>query len=170
MGEIVEFVIIGRVVNTQGIKGEIKIEPLTNDLNRFSDLADVYLGDNKEKLTYEKSRLHKNHIIMKLKEYNNINDVLRFKEEYIYIHEDDKVELGEDEFFISDLIGSVVYTMDNEKIGIVKDIYEGIASDAYIIESVDGKEFMIPAVKAFIKEVNINNKTIFVDPIDGLIP
>lgn len=164
-----EYTIIGQVINTQGIKGEIKIRPLTNDLNRFSKLQTVYLGDNKEKLTYEKSRIQKNFIIMKLKEYNNINDVLKFKEGYIYVDSRDRVELEEDEFFISDLLDSVVYNMDREKLGILIDVREGIGNDIYIIKG-SGPEFMVPAVKEFIKKIDLENKEIFIDPIEGMIP
>lgn len=165
-----EFIIIGKVINTQGIKGEIKIQPLTNDLNRFSDLQTVYLGDNKEKATYERSRVQKHFIMMKLQEYDNINEVLKFKDSYIYIDKDDRVELGENEFFISDLIDSKVYDMDNQEIGTLISVYEGIANDAYVIKNNKDKEFMVPAIKEFVKKVDIPNKKVFIDPIDGMIP
>lgn len=164
-----EFIIIGKVINTHGIKGEIKIQPLTNDLDRFSDLQTVYLGDNKEKLTYEKSRVQKNFIVMKLKEYNNINDVLKFKEGYIYVASEDRVELGKDEFFITELLDSTVYNMDGDSLGSLIDVYEGISSDVYIIKGEKG-QFMVPAVKEFIKKVDVVKKEIFIDPIEGMLP
>ncbi len=163
-----EFIIIGKIINTQGIKGEVKIQPLTSDLGRFAKLGTVYLGENKEKVTYEKSRIQKNFIILKLEEYNNINEVLKFKDQYIYISAEDKVKLKPGEYFITDLLDSKVYNMDHEEIGVVVDVYEGLSNDNYVIKNING-EFMVPAVKEFIKIVDVENKKIYIDPIEGMV-
>ncbi|HSH35880.1 ribosome maturation factor RimM [Schnuerera sp.] len=164
------YIKVGWIMNTHGIKGELKVYPLTDDVNRFSSLNIIYIGENKYKAEVEKVKYINGLAILKLKEFNNINDVLRYKEAYIYIDEDDKVKLPKNHFFIFDIIDCTVYNTEEEKIGIVTDVMKYASNDVYVVKNNEkNKEYLIPAVKEFVVSIDILSKKIVIDPIEGMI-
>lgn len=164
------YIQIGKIVNTHGIKGEVAVASFTDDINRFNDLDTIYLGDNKTKLQVEQARFHKNMVLLKFKNFNNINEVLMDVGKFIYVAEVDKRVLPEDHFYIFDIIGSLVFDVNGEKIGVVTDINQSASNDIYIIKNEEkDREYLIPAVKEFFVEIDIENKKIVIDPIEGMI-
>ncbi|WP_425449599.1 ribosome maturation factor RimM [Dethiothermospora halolimnae] len=159
---------VGKIINTHGIKGDVKIMPLTEDKNRFKKLEYIYIEGIEEKMFIEKVWFKKNFPILKLKGYNNINDVLKFKEKYLLIDETQKVELSEDEYFIYDMIGLEVYDNEKNKIGVIKDVLKPGANDVYVVKN-GNKEYLIPAAKEFIKKVDIEAGKMIIQPIEGMI-
>lgn len=159
---------VGKIINTHGIKGDVKIMPLTEDKNRFKKLEYIYIEGIEEKMFIEKVWFKKNFPILKLKGYNNINDVLKFKEKYLLIDETQKVELSEDEYFIYDMIGLEVYDNEKNKIGAIKDVLKPGANDVYVVKN-GNKEYLIPAAKEFIKKVDIEAGKMIIQPIEGMI-
>ena len=165
-----DYTIVGKITNTHGIKGEVKIFPLTDDMERFDHLKRAYIGESKTGVNLERVRYHKNLAIIKFKEYDDINEVLKFKDNYIYVDDEEKVILPEDHFFIYDLIDSQVFDMESNLVGNLIDVLKGPSNDVYIVKNMDkNKEYLIPAVKEFIIEVNINDKKIVINPIEGMI-
>lgn len=165
-----EYTIIGKIINTHGLQGEVKIFPLTNDVDRFSILKKAFIGEDKEEVNISGVKYHKGIAILKFKEFNDINQVLRLKDNYIYVDEDNKIVLPKDEFFIHDLIDCKVFDLDDNYIGMVKDIIQGASNDVYVIfNEINSKEHLVPAVKEFVKSVDIENKLITIDPIEGMI-
>lgn len=170
VGEGMDYIQIGKIINTHGIKGEVIVASFTNDVNRFNDLDTIYLGDNKTKLQVEQARSHKNMVLLKFKNFNNINEVLMHIGKFIYVDEVDKRVLPENHFFIFDIIGSVVSDINGEEIGIITDVNQSASNDVYIIRNEKkDKEYLIPAVKEFFVEIDIKNKKIVIDPIEGMI-
>lgn len=163
-----EYIVIGKIVNTHGIRGDIKIYPYTDDIKRFSSLNNIYIG--KEKLSFEidSIKYHKGMVLLKLKEFDNINEVIHFKDELIFIDEQDKVKLPKDNYFIYELIDCKVFDVEGNSLGYIKDVLQNSSNDVYVIKD-ENKEYLIPAVKEFVKEVNIIKKTIIIDPIEGMI-
>lgn len=165
-----DYVQIGKIINTHGIKGELKLYPLTDDINRFSYLKIAYLGDNKLKVQIENVKYHKNMVIVKFKEFNNINEVLSYKDEFIYVDEEEIIKLPKNHYFIFDIVDCQVFNTAGEKIGIVTDVIQSASNDVYVVKNVEkNKEYLIPAVKEFFVDIDINNKRIIVDPIEGMI-
>ncbi|MDR7869922.1 MAG: ribosome maturation factor RimM [Tissierellaceae bacterium] len=165
-----EFTIIGKIINTHGIKGEVKIYPLTDDIERFSDLKKVYIGDSKEEFSLKSVKYHKGFPIVGFNEFNDINQILRFKDEYVYIDDNDRIILPRDHYFIFDLVDCEVLDMSENKIGYVSDVLQNVSNDVYVVkDDVNNKEYLIPAVKEFVKDVDIANKKIMIDPIEGMI-
>lgn len=158
---------VGEIVNTFGIKGEIKLSPETIDENRFENPNPYYIGDDKVKVHIEKHRKQKSVLIIKFKEFNNINDVEKFKKQKLYVEKSDLVDLGENEYFIHDLIGLKVIN-DGKEIGKLSNVLQGYSNDVYAIRTKE-KEILIPAVKDFIKEVDIENNKIYVNLIEGMM-
>lgn len=165
-----DYTIIGEIINSHGVRGEMKIYPLTDDIKRFNKLKTAYIGDNKLKIAIEGVKYHKNLVIIKAKEYDNINQILQFKGNYLYIDDKDRVVLPENHFFIYDLLNSEVFDKDHNLIGILTDVLQGASNDVYVVKNKEkNKEYLIPAVKEFIVNINILEKIIIIDPIDGMI-
>lgn len=164
------YTIVGMITNTHGIKGELKVFPLTDDMERFNYLKQAYIGEDKTKVNLEKVRYHKNLAIIKFKEYNDINEVQKFKDNYIYVDDEEKVILPKDHFFIYDLIDSQVFDMESNLIGTLADVLKGSSNDVYVVKNSEkNKEYLIPAVKQFIIKVDILEKKIIINPIEGMV-
>ena len=167
---VLNYVQIGKIVNTHGIKGELKIYPLTDDLYRFDHLKTAFLGEKKVEVTVQNVKYHKNFAILKFKEFNNINEVLQFKEEFLYVDIDDTIDLPQGRYFIFDIIGCEVYDTSNNLIGIVVEVIQSAGNDVYVVKNADSqKEYLIPAIKEFFTLIDVASKKIIIDPIEGMI-
>lgn len=165
-----DYTIIGKIINTHGIRGEVKIYPLTDSLDRFDYLKKAYLGDEKLPVIVEGVKSHKGIVILKFKEFSNINDILKFKDSYLYVDEENRVVLPKDHYFISDLLNCQVKDTNGNFLGNIKDVIQGYSNDVYVvIDENKGKEYLIPVVKEFVKDVNIVERLIVIDPIEGMI-
>lgn len=165
-----EHIVVGKIINTHGIRGEVKVFPLTDDVKRFDLLNYAYIGEKKIKVHLESAKYYKNLAILKFEEYSNINEIEKFKNELIYIDEKERIVLPENHFFIYELINSKVFDTEMNLIGILTDIIQNASNDVYVIKDDKvKKEYLIPAVKKFIIEVDIKNKKIIIDPIEGMI-
>ncbi len=165
-----EHIVVGKIINTHGIRGEVKVFPLTDDVKRFDLLNYAYIGEEKIKVHLESAKYYKNLAILKFEEYSNINEIEKFKNELIYIDEKERIVLPENHFFIYELINSKVFDTEMNLIGILTDIIQNASNDVYVIKDDKvKKEYLIPAVKKFIIEVDIKNKKIIIDPIEGMI-
>lgn len=163
-----DYTAIGKIINTHGVKGELKIFPLTDDISRFDFLEEAYIGEDKLKVRVIGVKYSKDIPIVKFNEFDNINQVLKYKEEYLYVDDENLTELPGDSYFIFDLIECKVEDMEGNHIGFVKEVVENPGNDAYLIKDND-KEYLVPAIKEFIKEIDIKNKLIRIDPIEGMI-
>ena len=161
---------IGQIVNTHGIKGEIKITPFTNDITRFDDLEEVYVKSKKESKLYkvEGVRYHKNMVLLKLKGIENPEDAEKLRNSYLEIDREDAIPLEEGTYFIADLIGLDVYTDEGVLLGKVDDIYNTGSNDIYVVKNELGKQVLLPGIKDVIKEVKLDDK-IIVHLLPGLI-
>lgn len=151
------YICIGKIINTFGIKGELKILSDFEYKDRvFAKEFNVYIGVNKQKEIVATHREHKGHDLLTFKGYTNINEVLKYKGEKIYILRDD-LKLNDREYLLSDLIDLEVYE-DEKLLGIVKD-YD--SSLNYTLLKIEGnKTFYIPLVDRYIKNIDIKMKKI----------
>ncbi len=165
-----DYTIVGKVINTHGIQGEVKVFPITSDLERFSYLEKAYIGEKKLPVFLQRVRYHKGIVIIKFREFDDINQVIRFLNDFIYVDDEHRIELPENHYFIHDLMDCDVFDISGNKIGIIKDILQTGGNDVYVIDDgSNGKEYLIPAVKRFIREIDISDKMIIIDPIEGMI-
>lgn len=166
-----DFLQIGVISSTHGIKGEVKVFPTTDDVNRFKKLKEVYLDTGKEKLTLhpESVKFFKQFVILKFKEYSNINDVEQFRQKSLLVDRQNAVKLRKDEYFIADLIGLKVVTDEEETLGVLKDILQTGANDVYIVETEDGKEVLLPAIKECVLKVDVEAGEVLVHVMPGLL-
>lgn len=165
---------VGSITQTHGIKGEVKVFPMTDDLSRFKNMKDLLLDAGKEgfiKLEVESARPQKNLVILKFKGFDNINDIEKYKGKGLFVTKDNRVKLKKDEYFIADLIGCNVY-LDNdldEVFGQITDVLTTGANDVYEIEMQRGGQVLVPAIKDCILEVDVDKRRVLIHLLDGLI-
>ncbi len=166
-----EYFEIGQIVNTFGIKGFVKVNPFTDDMQRFGELNYVFVVKNKEllKMQIEEVKYHKNVVLVKFKGIEDINMAEQYKGCYIRIKREDARKLPKDTYFIADLIGVSVFDENDNFLGKVNDIYNNKVHDIYVIKDDLGKQILLPSTKEIIKQIDVENDRIVVHLIDGLV-
>lgn len=160
------YICVGKIINTFGIKGELKINCDFEYKDKiFNKDFPIYIGEFKNKEIVNSHRIHKNYDLVNFIGYSNINEVLKYKNEKIYIKRED-LDLSENDYLLNDLIGLNVY--DNDKlIGVILDYEQSVN---YILLKIKGeKNFYIPLIDKYIKEVNIKDKQIITNNGSELI-
>lgn len=163
---------LGQIVNTQGLKGVMKVNAFTDEITRFEELETIYIEYKKELIEFEIEdvRYHKNQVLLKLKGIDIIEEAEKYKNCYIKIARKDAKELPEDTYFIADLLGLEIYTDENSKLGILSDIYPTGSNDVYVVKDEEtGKQILLPGIAEVIKKVDLENKKIIVHIIEGLL-
>lgn len=163
---------IGVITTTHGIRGEVKVYPTTDDVNRFKDTDEVVLVTKSGNMTLhvEGVKFFKNLVILKFKEFNNINDVEGFRKCDIMVTRENALPLEEGQYFLCDAIGATVYNEEDEtEIGRVKDYMETGANDVFIIKTKDGNEVLFPIIDECIKDVDTENGKIIAHVMKGLM-
>lgn len=166
-----DFFQIGVISSTHGIKGEVKVFPTTDDVNRFKKVKEVYLDTGKERLLLhpESVKFFKQFVILKFKEFHSINEVEPFRNKSLLVDREHAVKLKKDEYFIADLIGLSVVTDEGNALGSLKDVMQTGANDVYVIELEDGKEVLFPAIKECILNIDMEAQKILVHVMPGLM-
>ena len=161
---------VGVITSTHGIRGEVKVFPTTDDAQRFLDLKTVYLDTGKEELELEieKVKFFKNLVILKFKNYDNINDIEKYKKCPILVTREDAVELEENEYFIADLIGLHAVSDEGENLGKISDVLQTGANDVYVIKNKGVKDILVPAIEQCVREVNLEENRIVIHLLPGL--
>jgi len=182
---------VGVISSTHGIQGEVKVYPTTDDAKRFLDLKKVFLDTDGTlagllPLEIENVRFFKQMVILKFKDYNNINDIEKYKGKDLLVTREDAVPLAENEYFISDVIGCELVTEEGIVIGTVKDILATGANDVYVAELSEGinsvpeelrgekqkesgTELLLPSIPECILDVDVEKKRVTVRLMKGLL-
>lgn len=166
-----DFFQIGVISSTHGIKGEVKVFPTTDEVNRFKKLKEVYLDTGKERLILhpESVKFFKQFVILKFKEFNDINEIEQYRNKSLLVDREHAVKLKKDEYFIADLMGLKVMTDEGEQLGILKDVLQTGANDVYIVETSEGKEVLLPAIKECVLKVDVEAGEVLVHIMPGLL-
>lgn len=162
---------LGQIVNVKGLKGEVKVNPFTEDNTRFERLSKVFVkktkGDMKE-YSISKVGYNKNQVIIKFKEINTVEEAEILRNSYILVDRDSLEPLPEGVYYIADLIGLDVYTEAQEYLGKVDDIFSTGSNDVYVVKDEFGKQRLLPGIDEVLKEIDIPNGKIIVNLIEGL--
>lgn len=166
-----DYLRVGVVSSTHGIKGEVKVYPTTDDMGRFKELKQVFLDMGKEykELEITGVKFFKQWAILKFKGIDNINDVEKYKGHDLLVTRENAVKLEDDEVFVCDILGSEVITDEGELLGILTDVLATGANDVYVVTTKDKKEILLPSIKECIKDVDAENKKILVHLMSGLL-
>ena len=165
-----EFLQVGVISSTHGIRGEVKVYPTTDDAARFKKLKKVLLDTGKERMELEVQsvKFFKQFVILKFKDIDNINDIEKYNGRSLLVPREDAVELGENEYYIADLIGMEVFAGE-ERFGVLRDVMETGANEVYVIDSEKHGEVLVPAIRDCILDVDVENRTMVIRLLDGLL-
>lgn len=161
---------IGVITSTHGIKGEVKVFPTTDDNNRFKKLKDCFVEYKNEMLPMKAKgcKFFKNMVILHFEGMDDINEVEKYKQCKLYVDREHAVPLGEDEYFMTDLIGMQVVTDEGRQLGNLQEIIPTGANDVYVVADEDKKEMLLPAIKECILSVDMAKKLMTVHLMKGM--
>lgn len=166
-----EFLQVGVISSTHGVRGEVKVFPTTDDVKRYSKLKEVLLGEGYDAplLHIEGVKYQKNMAIVKFKEYSSLNDVEKLKGQKLFVTRKNAVKLSKDEYFVADLVGMRVIDESKGICGTLKDVMQTGANDVYIIDLDDKRELLLPAIKDCILNVDFDEGIIKINILEGLL-
>lgn len=163
---------VGKIMSSWGVKGQIKIEPLTDNPKRFKVLHEVFIDYTGQAVFYrvESVIFLKDYFpVLKLVGINSIQEAETLKGHYLKIQRKYAVRLPKGRYFICDIIGLDVFDESDKCIGTVKDILETGANDVYVVEAKGKKEILIPAIKQVVKKIDIENGIMVIRPLEGML-
>lgn len=163
---------IGKVVNTHGVKGEVRVIRITDFEERFNPGSTVYLIKKNEQpvpLKIVSHRTHKDFDLLMFEGLNDINEVLHFKEALLKIKEEQLTELPKGEYYHHEIVDCDMYTVEGEKLGTITEVLVPGANDVFVVKQSTGKELLIPFIKDVVKEINIEDKKVVIKVMEGLL-
>jgi 16S rRNA processing protein RimM len=165
---------VGKIVNTHGIRGEVRVISKTDfpeERYKVGNVLFLFMPGSKSpiELTVKSHRKHKNFDLLTFEGFENINDVEKFRDGIIKVPESQLGNLEEDEYYYHEIIGCQVSTAEGEEIGKVTEILSPGANDVWVIKSKAGKEILIPYIEDVVKKVDVKDKVIIIEPMEGLL-
>ena len=166
-----EFYNVGKIVNTHGIRGEVRVMATTDFIKeRFAPEKKLYLQTAGEplELTVEKARQHKGFVLVKFVGYDNINDVEKFRDHELLVSGEDQQPLEDGQYYYRQIIGLTVKTVDGEELGKIKEIMSPGANDVWVVDRSGKDELLLPVIDDVVKKVDLANQQVIVELMEGL--
>lgn len=165
-----DYLAVGKIVNTHGIRGELRVIPMTSDISRFDYLLYTWIRVDGKLKEYRvsKVRYHKQFVLVKLQGVDSMTDAEVLKGCELLVDRQNARPLEEDEYFICDLIGMKVYEEDR-LLGELTEVLETGSNDVYVVTGEDKKEILVPALKQVVTLVDLKNKSMQVKLPEGLL-
>lgn len=163
---------IGKIVNTHGIRGELKIVSETDFPERFDAGSELVIVDAQNKQTpvkIQSSRLHKNMYIVKLEKYDNINDVEKYKGSLLKIDAKYQEPLEEGEYYYHEIIGCRVITEEGQELGAITEILTPGANDVWVVSRPQNKQLLLPVIDDVVLDVDVLSKIVRIHLMEGLL-
>ena len=152
---------VGKIVNTHGLKGEVKVIPLTDDPKRYNELEFVLIDGVERKI--QGCKYQKDRVIVKIEGIDTIEEAEKYKNKYMEIPREYAVPLEEDTYYIADIIGCNVFDTNGKDLGEVYDVIQTKNNDVYWIRK--PKELLIPVLLDIVTDIDVENKKITIRPV-----
>lgn len=165
------YITIGKILGPVGLRGEVKVFSLTDIPDRFCHLSDVIVetaGDRHQAIRIDRARYGPRYIHLNFSGLTSIEEVEFLKGAFIQIPEEERLPLPEGSYYQSELTGLEVYLEDGTCLGILEEIYETGSNDVYAVRS-GKREVLIPALRKFVKSVDLAQNRMVITPVEGLI-
>jgi 16S rRNA processing protein RimM len=175
MGDQPRFLLLGEILRPHGIRGELRMRVLTDYPERIPELEQVYVGDSPDSPrphTYavQHLRMHQGYGLLKLKGIDSRDQADLLRQMLVMVALEDAVPLEDGEFYLYQLIGMHVRTLENITLGTIVDVLETAANDVYVVDSPSHGEVLIPVTEETILQTNIEQGFVLVRLPDGLLP
>lgn len=158
-----DLVIIGKIVAPHGVRGDVRVIPLTDFPDRFLNMKAVLVGEDRL-LSIENAKFHKQFLLLKFRDLNERNAVEVLKGHFLYVPRKDVMPLADDEFYVFDIIGMNVYTPDGDLLGTVSEVIETGSNDVYVVESPNARPLLVPALKKIVTGMDVANRRMVIQP------
>ena len=152
-------IVIGKIIAPHGVRGEFRLMPLTENPERYLEMKTLLLENGKE-FTITSARFHKNMVLIKTEEITSMDEVELLRGQNVVVNTKDLPPLEQGRFYVADLIGFAVVTLENEDVGKLSDVITTGSNDVFVVKNTVGKEIMIPAIDTHIKEIDTKSRTI----------
>lgn len=164
---------VGKIVNTHGIKGEVKVVRITDFEDRFERGNTLYFFHDKASepitLTIKNHRKHKQFDLLQFESYDSINDVEKLKNGLLTISKEQQEPLTDGDYYYHEIIGCEVFTSSGDKLGKVVEILSPGANDVWVVRRQGQKDALIPYIDDIVKSVSVTDKKILIEPMEGLL-
>lgn len=161
---------VGVIAKVFGVKGEVKIHSYSRSLDEFQELGSILVGKSEEKavkMSIEKVEPRGNDIYIKFRDISDRTASQSLIGHFLFVEEGERKHLASGEYFVDDLLGMTVYDANTRKLGVLKGVMNYPAHDVYVVDT-GGSEVMVPAVKKIILTIDVKNRTMTLDPPEGL--
>ena len=168
---MVEYLQVGAVASVHGVHGEVKVFPMTDDVNRFKKLKEVIIdtGRLRQNFAIMSVKFFKNMVILKFEGIDTPEEARKYQGAALYIDRKNAVKLSKDEYFIADLIDMSVIDEDMNVSGTIRDVISTGANDVYDIELSDGRNLLLPAIHECVMSVDMEEGLMKIHILDGLL-
>lgn len=164
---------VGKIVNTHSLKGEVKVISSTDfEEERFKKGSKLLITRGNQlirEVVVESYRNHKNFLLVKFEEIDSVEEAEKLKNLQIKIDSTEVGELEENEFYFHEIIGCQVFDENDKNLGEIIDILTPGANDVWVIKGENGKEILIPYIEDVVKQIDITNKKVNIEVMEGLI-
>ncbi len=165
-----DFLEVGKIINTHGLKGEVKVTAWTDFPEDFENIGHVFVKSSfsEERLDIKNVKYQKNNLIVKFAQINSIEEAEKYKNSVLTASRDALGELPEGVYYIADLLGCTVFDVRDEVIGELSDVFSTGSNDVYDIKRDGKKNLLVPIIEGVLKSVDIENKKIVIEIPAGL--
>lgn len=163
------YLVVGRIVRPWGVRGELKVEILTEDPARFEQLEAVYVGPQFVSYRLEGARLHRGVVLLKLAGCDDRNAAEGLRDLLVQVAMEDALPLEEGEYWVHQIVGLEVWTTEGDLLGLVQEVLETAANDAYVVRDRSGREVLIPALRSVVLEIDLAAGRMLVELLEGLM-
>lgn len=157
-----DWLLIGRVVSVFGLRGEVKIDPLTDFPQRFEKLEDAYLGPSKQRLRFVRVRRQKNQFVAAVAGVETVTDAEKLRGADIFVPRSASIPLPEGHYYLSDMLGVEVRTVDGGVVGTIHDVLRTGSNDVFVVGASRG-EVLVPSVRDAVRKLDVDGRYIVVE-------
>ena len=163
------YLAIGFLRRPHGVAGEVIMDLHTDFPDRIKSGRKVYIGEKHEAFTIDSARAHAKGLLVRIQGFATPEASGRFRNQWVYVKSTEVPALPEGRHYKHELIGLIVMTDDNNKLGVLNEVLETGANDVYVVQKEDGKEVLLPAIPDVVLEINMDDRVMKVHLIDGLL-
>lgn len=165
-----EFIVIGQITKPHGVRGEVKVKPHTDEPKRFTWLEQVYVGESSPRLmAVEKARVSQSAVLLKLTAVNDRTAAEALRGEWLMVPEEEAIPLEADEYYLFQLEGLAVSTVEGELLGTLISVIETGANHVFVVQGEQG-ELLLPDIEEVVREIDFENGRMIVNLLPGLRP
>jgi len=163
--------LVGKVIKPRGLKGELKVKIITSFPGHFEKLDSLFVKqkDIWQAYSVNQAKLSNGFVYLKFKNVNSVEQAEQLRNAELGIEQQQLEKLEQDEYYVHDLIGLKVFDGQGILVGTLTEVETYPANDVYVVQTEDGKEYLIPAVQNIIKQVDMKNNSLTIHVMEGLL-